>query len=107
MEETSIFILTMEETSITAWKKLPFMSKRTVSRPENDDTTYPLKVPRKLGGRLAAGAKKAGIKKRDFARVSLRRGAEWLSGVLDSQQLGMGSGGKRKEGGSKIQTKTK
>jgi hypothetical protein len=106
MEETSIFILTMEETSITPWKKLPFMSKRTVSKAGNDDTTYPLRVPSNLGGRLAAGAKKAGLKKREFARVSLRRGAEWLTGVLGSQQ-GQPSARQQRTAGLKIKTKTK
>jgi hypothetical protein len=82
MEETSIFILTVEETSITKWKFLPFMSKRAVPKMRTKKTSYPLRVPRALGGRMAMGAKKAGLSKGAFMRLSAQRGAEWLARAL-------------------------
>lgn len=51
------------------------------SKPE-ENTSFPLRMPNTLDQAMAEGAKKTGLSKSDFMRLSMQRGAELLVKAL-------------------------
>ena len=58
------------------------MSKTKSEPKETENTSFPLRMPKTLDEMMGEGAKKTGLSKSDFMRLSMQRGAEMLVKAL-------------------------